>query len=262
MKTLLPTLAISLCLAALAVAADAPSTRPARKLKVAIYSDDGSPGSGLTNVSNCLAAMPDGFDFTKVTAQDIRDGKLAGIDVLVQPGGGGKAQATALEESGRTIIQDFVRDGHGFVGICAGAYLATNDYPWSLGFVNAKVLDKKHWARGPASEVKIHFTELGQQILGETPGVKGVIYHQGPILAPSTQPGMPAYDNLAIYDSEVVKADGGIPGLMVGATAMAATTYGNGRVIVIGPHPERSPGLEGVIRRSVQWVAPTTRPAS
>ena len=268
MHTALRTVVASLCLAAAAFA-ESPSTQPAaappaRKLKVAIYADSGSPEGGMINVSKCLGKMPEGFDYKKVTAEDIRNGALEGCDVLVQPGGGGHAQADALQAGGLKTIQDFVKQGHGFVGICAGAYLATNDYPWSLGFINAKVVDKKHWARGPEAQVKMHFTDLGRQIYGEDADVKTVTYHQGPILAPSTQPDLMQYKELAVYDTEVVNPRGGIPGLMVGATAIAAGEYGQGHVIAIGPHPERSPGLDGVIRRSVQWAAgegvPATQP--
>jgi hypothetical protein len=247
-------LAVSL-LGASFTLADAPATQPAKALRVAVYTDAGAGDTGWTNVTNCLSKLPDGFSYYQVTAEDIRAGKLAGADVLVQPGGSGSKQAKTLEDSGLQIIRDFVKSGHGYVGICAGAYLSTNDYPWSLNFINAKVLDKKHWARGPETKIKIHFTPEGQQILGQDADVKEVIYHQGPILAPSTQPDMPAYTPLAIYDTEIVSPKGGIPGVMVGATAIAAGTYGQGHVIAISPHPERSPGLDGVIRRAVQWAA-------
>lgn len=232
-------------------------------LRVAVYQDAGTTDTGWVNVTNCLAKLPSGFTYYQVTADDIRAGKLAGADVLVQPGGSGSKQAKTLEPQGRDIIKQFVKSGHGYVGICAGAYLATNDYAWSLGFINAKVIDKAHWARGPESKIKIHFTPEGQALLGQDAGVKEVIYHQGPILSPSTQPDMPAYTPLAIYDTEIVSPKGGIPGVMVGATAIAAGSYGQGHVIAIGPHPERSDGLDGVIRRAVQWAAaPATQPSN
>jgi len=238
-----------------AAGANSPATQPTKKLRVAIYQDGGAGEKGTVNVNNCLAKLPDGFESYVVNADDIRAGKLAGADVLVQPGGSGSKQAATLGDNGREIIKNFVKSGHGYVGICAGAYLSTNDYAWSLGFINAKVLDKKHWARGPETKLKIHFTPEGQQILGQDAGEHEVIYHQGPVLAPSTQPGLPAYTPLAVYDTEVVSPKGGIPNLMVGATAIAAGTYGQGHVVAISPHPERSDGLDGVIRNAVKWAA-------
>ncbi|MGC4030330.1 MAG: BPL-N domain-containing protein [Tepidisphaeraceae bacterium] len=247
--------AVAACLASFVSSsfAQSPTTQPTKKLRVAVYQDKGAGEKGWTNVSKCLAVLPDGFDAYKVDAQDIRDGKLAGADVLVQPGGSGSGQAKQLEEEGREIIKQFVKNGGGYVGICAGAYLSTNDYTWSLGFINAKVLDRKHWNRGTGT-VKIKFTELGKKILGTSLDVSNVEYFQGPILAPSTQPDMPAYLPLATYETEIAK-NGAIPGLMLGATAMAASEYGKGHVIAISPHPERSEGLDGIVRRAIQWAA-------
>ena len=39
------------------------------------------------------------------------------------------------------------------------------------------------------------------------------------------------------------------------ATAIAAGTYGQGHVVAISSHPERSDGLDGVIRNAVKWAA-------
>ena len=51
-------------------------------------------------------------------------GVLDRFDVLIQPGGSGSAQAKALEEEGRDKIRKFVDGGGGYLGICAGSYLA------------------------------------------------------------------------------------------------------------------------------------------
>ena len=47
---------------------------------------------------------------------------------------------------GRRAILDFIKNGGGYVGICAGVYLASSHYSWSLGILNAKVVDGEHWA--------------------------------------------------------------------------------------------------------------------
>jgi putative intracellular protease/amidase len=70
-------------------------------------------------------------------ADDIRSGGLAKLDLLIQPGGSGGGQGRHLGEGGRDAIRDFVQDGGGFIGICAGAYLASADYTWSLNILDA-----------------------------------------------------------------------------------------------------------------------------
>ena len=48
-------------------------------------------------------------------------------------------------------------------------------------------------------------------------------------------------------------------GVMIGTTAMARAMYGQGHVLLISPHPERSEGLDGVIRAAIAWITPPRR---
>lgn len=211
-------------------------------------------GAGPANVSKCLAAAK-GKEFTYaiVSAEQIRAGRLKEADVLVQPGGSGSKQAEALKPEGREAIKQFVRGGGGYVGICAGAYLASADYTWSLHILNAKVIDRQHWARG-TGEVKVRMSAEGKRLLGVSDDVVNVYYGQGPLLAPSDQADLPAYETLATYETEI--AERGAPaGVMKGTTALAAADFGKGRVVCISPHPEKSAELAGIIRRAVAWAS-------
>jgi glutamine amidotransferase-like uncharacterized protein len=231
-------------------------------VRVAIYQDDGSK-TAAPNIEKCLKAAPGAFTFRRVTAQEIRDGVLKDFDVVVQGGGSGGGQAKALQEQGRENIKQFVRDGGGYIGICAGAYLATTDYSWSLHLLPAKVVDRAHWARG-GGQVKLKMTPDGQKQLGVADEIVECRYNQGPLLAPMAVEGMAPYRALALYESEI--AEKGAPkGVMIGTTAFAMTEYGKGRVFVSSPHPEATAGLDGIIRAAVAWaggaaVPPTTQP--
>jgi len=230
-------------------ASETPATRP---IRVAIYSDAGASKRGPDDVTACLAKAAGRFAVTRVTAEQIRSGALSKADVLVQGGGSGSGQANALGPEGREKIRAFVEQGGGYVGICAGAYLATTDYTWSLGILNAKVLDRKHWNRG-SGQVSLAITDAGRQRLGLSDDVVQCLYYQGPLLAPGEKD-LPAFRSLATYASEIAK-NGAPEGVMKGTTAAAEATFGKGRVIAISPHPERSNGLDGVIRRSIAWTA-------
>ncbi|QOV90396.1 BPL-N domain-containing protein [Humisphaera borealis] len=242
------------------VPATRPSTQPAGKvLRVAVYRDTG--GTDKDNVGKCLSRSGD-FTYTLVTAQDIRAGKLKDFDVLVQPGGSGSKQAETLQPEGREIIKKFVQDGGGYVGICGGAYLATTHYKWSIGLLNAQVVDTKHWARGTGT-VQLRLTSDGKSLAGVKDEIVPVDYAQGPLLAPDNKPDLPAYQPLATFETEIAK-NGAPVGVMKGTTAAAQANFGKGRVICISPHPERSAGLDGLIRNAVRWVAnaptPTEKP--
>src|SRR3954467_10807244 len=102
-----------------------PAAPAARVIRVALYEDEGSKGAA-EKVEKCLKVAPDRFTFKRVTGEDIRNGVLKDFDVIVQGGGSGSGQAKALEEKGRENIKQFVKDGGGYIGICAGSYLASS----------------------------------------------------------------------------------------------------------------------------------------
>jgi glycerophosphoryl diester phosphodiesterase len=238
--------------------APAPDARPApatRPVRVALFADAGMSARCVLNTARCLPAP--GYEVIKVTAADVRTGKLKGVDVLFMPGGMSQTQGEVFGADGREVVRSFVRAGGGYVGSCAGAYLATADpdYNWSLGLLNAKVVDKAHWARGHGP-VKIKLSPDGRDLLGvsEDDAVLGIEYWQGPLLAPAGLSDLPAYRPLATFETEM--AENGAPaGVMKGTTAVAAAPFGDGRVICLSPHAELTPGLDGVVRRAVGWAA-------
>jgi hypothetical protein len=227
---------------------------------VAIYDDAGGSTNGPPNCERCLPQAK-GFVTRRLQAADIRDGALANFDVLIQPGGSGSKQAKTLEQQGRDNIRKFVDQGGGYVGICAGSYLASADYDWSLGLLDARVLDRQHWARGKG-DVKIRLGASGRKFLTEPEEVVTVHYAQGPLLAPGEKSSIPDYEPIAIFETEM--AEKGAPkGVMKGTTAAARGTFGRGRVFCFSPHPEATPGLDHYIESAVRWAAePKSAPAA
>jgi glutamine amidotransferase-like uncharacterized protein len=203
-------------------------------------------------LQRCLSSSSN-FTFQAITASDIRSNVLSRFDVLICPGGSGSKQAKILDEEGRRVVREFVMNGGGYVGFCAGAYLASSHYSWSLGLLNASVLDTKHWARG-TGKVKLKMTPEGCRLLGATNEIVTCYYGQGPLLAPGTNSSLSAYQTLAIYYSEVTKTN--VPtGVMIGTTAIATGTCGKGRVLCFSPHPESGTALNEFVRRGVRWAA-------
>jgi hypothetical protein len=238
--------------------AEEPAT--AAPIRVAIYDDAGGSSTGPTNCERCLP-QGKGFVTKRLQAADIRDGALADFDVLIQPGGSGSKQAKALESQGRENIRKFVDQGGGYVGICAGSYLASADYDWSLGLLDAKVIDRQHWARGKG-DVRIRLESSGKKLLSEPEETVIVRYNQGPLLAPGNKSDIPDYEPLAVFETEI--AEKGAPkGVMKGTTAAARGTFGQGRVFCFSPHPEATPGLDHYIEAAVRWAAdPKTTPTA
>jgi glutamine amidotransferase-like uncharacterized protein len=150
-------------------------------------------------------------------------------------------------------MKKFVEGGGGYVGVCAGAYLATCDYEWSLGVLDAKVVDRKHWNRG-FGEVQIGLGGKSKDVLGAEPETKSIYYHQGPLLAPASNPDIPDYEELATFETEIVK-NGASPGTMKGCTAIAIGSFKEGRVLCFSPHPEHDGPTEPMLVRAVEWAA-------
>ena len=230
-------------------AAEPGSTRP---IRVAIFDDAGGSEKGPPNLERCLPTA-EGFHTERVTAADIREGALDRFDVVIHPGGSGSKQAAALEESGRTAERRFVEQGGGFVGICAGSYLASAHYPWSLGLIDARVVDREHWARG-TGDVQIALTPAARKVFAADKDEVTIYYGQGPLLAPAEHDDIPDYQLLARYETEI--AEKGAPhGVMKGTTAIVRGTFGKGRVFCFSPHPEKTPELDPYVRAAVLWVA-------
>jgi putative intracellular protease/amidase len=234
------------------VEASPPESPRAERIRVAVFTGAGASRRSVANLMRVLDGFPDELAVERVGADDIRSGRLAGFDVVVHPGGSGSGQGRALGAEGREVVRRFVADGGGYLGICAGAYLASRDYKWSLGLLDAKVVDKAHWARG-YGEVRLRLRAEGCRLLGAGDAVT-INYHQGPLLAPADDEAIPDYRELASFASEVRRQ--GVPGgVMVGTTAAAAGTFGAGRVFCFSPHPEKTPGLEAWLLRSLEWTA-------
>jgi hypothetical protein len=232
--------------------ADEPGTpRPIRVVCLDVFGT-GAEGIGPKNLRRCLGTGT-GFTFRTASPAEIRAAALATCDVLVCPGGSGSGQSKQLEAAGRGAIQEFVRAGGGYVGICAGAYLATSHYPWSLGILDAEVRDTRHWARGTGTVV-LELSPLGRRLLGVEEDAIECYYGQGPLLAPGNRDDLPDYEGLATYGTEI--AEKGAPsGVMIGTTAIAAGSFGRGRVLCFSPHPEKTQGLDPFIRRGTRWAA-------
>ena len=283
---------------ALALPAPQLATLPAAvpsAIRVALYDHSASsaPARGPQNLTKFLTPE-NGFECQLVRPEDVRAGVLGEFEVLVMPGGSGSKQAEMLEPSGCQAIRDFVDGGGGYVGICAGSYLATAQYSWSLNLINARVWDRAHWARGTGT-VSLGLSSLGSEFFSaelvaanstSTQPISGwsqggdtaqeidtlqgsdsaesdasqladlisVHYAQGPLLVPEEHPDLPQYDVLATFDSEVA-AKGAPVGAMVGTHAIVRGHFGLGRVICYSPHPEAPGGPHGLISRGVEWAA-------
>ncbi|MES2697706.1 MAG: BPL-N domain-containing protein, partial [Verrucomicrobiota bacterium] len=228
-------------------------TAPAkvRPLKIAIYEGPGSGDKGILSVSNRAQQLP-GAKVIPIKPAEMGTRDLAEFDVIIFSGGSGSAQSKAIGDAGRKNVREFVERGGGYLGICAGAYLACSGFDWGLGILNAKTVSNK-WRRG-GGMVKAELTDEGRAVFGkvETPFV--IRYNNGPIIKPHDRADLPPYKIAALFRTEL--AENGTPkGVMVDSPAAVYAPFGKGRVMTISPHSEDTPGLENVIPRALAWLS-------
>ena len=218
------------------------------RMRLAVYAGPGTR-LGMHHLLQEMQRLPQA-EVVPIGAEEIDAGMLRHFNVVLFPGGSSTRQGESLGNVDRNRVRQFIEQGGGYVGICAGAFLATTDWPNSLSILDAKTYSHQ-WKRG-RGVVRMELTPQGRQILGVDRLWCDVRYHNGPILVPAQRKDLPDYQPLAIFRSEV--AEYGPKGIMVGTPAIVAGQFGRGRVLCFSPHPEATKGLEEMVRHGVLWA--------
>lgn len=135
--------------------------------------------------------------------------------LYVQPGGDGSvSKAFNKLSKDAPAVRNFVQNGGHYLGMCMGAYLVDNDPGFDLG------LNTFSYIKTPGATVKTTRPSLVQVMWGETP--RWMYFQNGPYFIPES--GMPGQIILANYTN--------------GYVAAMVQPYGNGKIGVLGPHPE------------------------
>jgi glutamine amidotransferase-like uncharacterized protein len=226
----------------------------ARPIRIAIYDGTGSGDSGIVNVEDRAHQIP-GAKVTRLAPAEVGSADLAALyDVIVFSGGSGSKQGNAIGPVGRDNVREFVRKGGGYVGVCAGAYLACSNFEWSLGILNARTVSGK-WRRGRGF-LDLRLSDDGKTLFGPVDNTFKIRYNNGPIIKPAGREDIPNYTTVATFLTEVAENDTPV-GIQIGSPAQAISTFGKGRVFISSPHPENTPGLENMIPRALLWAAGT-----
>jgi hypothetical protein len=217
-------------------------------LRVAIYADEGAMEPYISKAAE--AAESAGMTVSRVKAADIVGGALADRDVIVFPGGTGNGQAKSLGEGGSDAVRTFAMKGGGVIGVCAGGYLLAEGYNEGtnrLELINARLWDLDNWERG---EGFVTIRPLGS----DDAELLKIRFENAPVFEPG-QKGLelPPYVSLAKFATDVVPDPEGRES-MAGHDAIIAAPYHDGRVVMFGPHPELTPGLEHLFQSALRWA--------
>ena len=182
--------------------------------KILVYNGE---HSGINCASNTVRILRQ--KYTVNTTTQITAESLKGVNVLVLPGGdGGHAYLDHFTDAEEKLIKDFVFNGGGYFGTCAGAYLGAKEV-----YRDGSLLYKGLGIAPNINAYAVNYEGL------TTVKIDGKIV------------------TLAEYNGAAMKG-GRILGTFndnntgyYNYNAICADTYGKGKTVLCGPHPELAP---------------------
>ncbi|MBC7396277.1 MAG: hypothetical protein H7333_02445 [Bdellovibrionales bacterium] len=191
--------------------------------------DDGDAGQHHSGCSEAAAkiAKRAGFKVKYVAPDALNEDStpaqvaavFAGAKVWIQPGGIAGTAFSAMTQKLRDELVDFVQQGGGYVGWCAGAFMATSRmgatrysgfgiFPGGTGIYRTSTENRS--------------VDYSLQDINWNGKKRSIYYEGGPYLYGLEE--VPGVEIVATYDT--------------GLVAAARAPYGKGRVFISGPHPE------------------------
>jgi len=197
---------------------------------VALYSDQGCWSESVQAAEKMFRWM--GYTVELVDADYINNQQMDDFSILCIPGGDMYQYAQDISSGGKEKIRGFIRNGRGYIGICGGAYFASEKVIWKGNQLPMTPLGVfPGTAEGPSNEIvaypdygmcQVSIVDSAHPITQSEPDIAWMLYYWGPTLVPSKDAEVAV---LGKYDS------GNQP-------AMLAFDYGLGRVFLVGTHPE------------------------
>ena len=181
-----------------------------------IYKGPGSCAEGCSE-SAAQMAQSMGMETRFVSPREIRPEIFKGVQLWIQPGGNAIEVSKALKPAQLETIRNFVSNGGGYVGFCAGAFLADS------------TVDDHGKVRGlgmlpvPSKDLDVDSRRYGIMlpVLWRGAGVRQVYFYGGASF--EARPGA-KMEVLAYYSNREIAA--------------LHSMFGRGNVVVAGFHPE------------------------
>lgn len=232
------------------------------QVRVAVFNFEQSPARSTGGLQDKLT-RDSRYSWKWVNAGDIKSGALEDFDVVIFPGGVSSQQGAALGKDGRSAVKKFVREGGGYIGICAGAGLTNAEQETDLAILDSKTLrgtiefpgiHQKFSLSSRNGPGRAELTEAGQQIFRGMPGIFDAFFSGGPIFVHDEKQDALKYVPLAMYRTEVSKFEAQ-KGTMINTPAIIAGSFGKRRIIAFSFHPEVKGTDEALIRNAVLAVS-------
>ena len=227
------------------------------KVKVGMYLGRGGRSNGASTGVRMLATAPE-VEVSWLEGDDVRAGRLEGLDMIVMPGGSSDAQAESLGGEGREKIREYLRRGGTYFGTCAGCSIVQD----KKGFLRLLPYRKSKTVRRGGCMIGTEFLPEAESLMGLKAGVRRMTYHGGPLFEETNPTNVPDCHDLKILARyagsicESSKKPENFP--MQGRPAMITAGYGKGKFVVTSFHPEHYPLTRDVIVAGVRYLTDRT----
>jgi glutamine amidotransferase-like uncharacterized protein len=199
-------------------------------LKIALYSDSGASETSVRALEAMFLWM--NHTVILVDADHINNNGLSGFSVLCMPGGDMYQYSRSISLRGKENIRVFIRRGGGYIGVCGGAYFASERVVWQgrqLPMTPLRIFPGE--AEGPSNDIapypnytvcRCNIVDHSHPITESEPESVWILYCWGPVLKPRADSGVTILGRYEGIDQPSIVVFG----------------YGDGRVFLIGTHPE------------------------
>lgn len=197
---------------------------------VALYSGKGTWEESVQAAEKMFQWM--GYKVALVNADYINNEGLDNFSILVIPGGNMYQYSQDISSEGNENIKNFIRNGGCYIGICGGAYFASEKVIWQGNRLPMTPLGVfPGTAEGPINEIapypnytmsKVIIVDSTHPITQSEPDSAWMLYYWGPMLMPNRDANITILGRYEIGNQAM----------------MLAFDYDLGRVFLISTHPE------------------------
>ncbi len=200
--------------------------------EIAVYTDNGA-GAWLDGIVAFEQFLDwKGISHERITPLEVNSNELKNYyQAIYFPGGDAFYYKQAVNQNGIEHIRELVNSGGAYIGICAGAYFACDSIEWEgeeydypLDLFNGKAAGSIN-AISPWPDYKMTAINMNPDnpINKYEPAAEVTLYYGGPAFYPKPEA---VIDTTAWWDE------------YNNENAIINFSYGQGRVLLIGPHPE------------------------
>jgi glutamine amidotransferase-like uncharacterized protein len=182
-----------------------------------VYKGPGACEEGCSEAAAEMARLA-GYRFQFVGPEESSEAIFSEAKVWIQPGGKSSTASRTMAPKLKENIRNFVSKGGGYVGFCAGGFLAT-DWIADRGVQGLGLLPGTNALFPDEREASILTIQWG--------GSYEIYFEGGPYFLPPTTPDSRSFEVTATYGD--------------GKVASVRSVFGSGRVYVTGLHPEAPP---------------------